>query len=599
MTLDYPWLVVHPFPDLANRSGVALGFGPRWLDIPAKEAGRIGYAPNVGRRSLQWACVRIALANNDSRWEMIDATRIEQLREQIITVGQRPDLQQLRPPTTDADSVHWRRSTRTYPHVAHVVLHGLGVIDQAPRIISHRLTQQHELPKATAEMDQIIDRYLDRTVPNRDRVRGNVRGRLHTFTAWLARHHPDVTSFAHLTREHLEQFMTWVNTDYCHYRTGVPVSIETRRSTISVLNVFLRKTLAWEWDGIPNRPLLSHLDLPKNVERVPRYLPADQLAAIEEQIRALADPYQRAANLIARWVGPRRSEIRRLELDCLDTYPDGHPRLRIPAGKTYTERIVPLHPEAAAALHECINATRHRKQRPLIDEVTSKPTHYIFQIRGRLMSDHRLFDSALRTACDNTGLVDHTGAKLVTSHRFRHTVGTQLAEQGARLQTIMSILGHSSSPMSLIYARIADTTVLQDYKDALQPGAQIAGPAAAALRNNKLPQTTIDWLHSNYYKTALELGHCLRLPEEGPCECDLFLTCSKLLTTTEYAPRLKDRLCLEHTLAEDAASRRWPREAERHNAIATRLETLLTELESGADSSELEHLPARDNGCDE
>ncbi|WP_433207233.1 tyrosine-type recombinase/integrase [Nocardia sp. CA-107356] len=298
-------------------------------------------------------------------------------------------------------------------------------------------------------------------------------------------------------------------------------------------------------------------------------------------------------------VGPRRSEIQRLELDCLDTYPDGHPRLRIPAGKTYTERIVPLHPEAADALRECINATRSRKQRPLIDEVTGKPTHYVFQIRGRLMTDHRLFDSALRTACDNTGLVDHTGAKLVTSHRFRHTVGTQRAEQGARLQTIMSILGHSSSTMCLIYARITDTTVFQDYKDALQPGAQIAGPAAAALRNNKLSQTTIDWLHSNYYKTALELGHCLRLPEEGPCECDLYLTCSKFLTTTEYAPRLKDRHCLEHTLAEDATGRRWPREAERHNAIATRLETLLTELESGADSSQLEHLPARDNDCDE
>ncbi|WP_329411596.1 site-specific integrase [Nocardia vinacea] len=224
----------------------------------------------------------------------------------------------------------------------------------------------------------------------------------------------------------------------------------------------------------------------------PRYLPAYQLAAIEEQIHALEDPYQHAANLIARWVGPRRREIQRLELDCLGTHPDGHPRLRIPVGKTYTERIVPLHPEAAAALRECINATRSRSQRPLIDEVTDKPTHYVFQIRGRLMSDHRLFDSALRTACDNTGLVDHTGAELVTSHRFRHTVGTQLTEQEARLQTIMSILGHSSSTMSLIYARITDTTVLQDCKDTLQPGAQIAGPAAAALRNNELPQTTID-----------------------------------------------------------------------------------------------------------
>ncbi|WP_433714999.1 hypothetical protein ACQP2U_13790 [Nocardia sp. CA-084685] len=51
---------------------------------------------------------------------------------------------------------------------------------------------------------------------------------------------------------------------------------------------------------------------------------------------------------------------------------------------------------------------------------------------------------------------------------------------------------------------------------------------------------------------GLRTGEVLRLPEEGPCECDLYLTCTKFLTTTEYAPRLKDRLCLEHTLAEDA-----------------------------------------------
>jgi integrase len=195
----------------------------------------------------------------------------------------------------------------------------------------------------------------------------------------------------------VEEFITWVNTEYRHYRTGAPVSLETRRQTISVLNVFLRQTLAWGWDGVPDRPLLSHLDLPKNIERVPRYLPADQLAAVEDAIRALPDPYQRAANLIARWVGPRRSEIRRLELDCLDTYPDGHPRLRIPAGKTYAERSVPLHPEAADALRECVEATHQRQQRPLIDEVTRKPTRYVFQIRGRLMSEYRLFDTAPQT----------------------------------------------------------------------------------------------------------------------------------------------------------------------------------------------------------
>lgn len=295
-------------------------------------------------------------------------------------------------------------------------------------------------------------------------------------------------------------------------------------------------------------------------------------------IRTLEDPYQRAANLVARWAGPRRSEIQRLELDCLDTYPEGHPRLRIPAGKTYTERSVPLHPEAANALRECIEATRARNQHPLVDEVTRKPAYYVFQLRGKLMSTYRLFDAALQSACEHAGLLRPDGSRAVTSHRFRHTVGTQLAEEGARLQTIMAILGHRSSDMSLFYARITDTTVLKDYQAALHPGAQIAGPAADAIRNNQLSAKTVDWLASNYYKTALELGHCLRLPEEGPCECDLYLTCSKFLTTARYAPRLRDRLCLERQLIRDAAAQGWPREVERHTAIARRITDLLTEL---------------------
>jgi integrase len=107
----------------------------------------------------------------------------------------------------------------------------------------------------------------------------------------------------------------------------------------------------------------------------------------------------------------RRSEILRLELDCLDAYPDGHPRLRIPAGKTYTERTVPLHAEAADALQVCVEQTRARSQRPLVDEVTGKPTSYVFQLRGGLLSHYFLFDSALQQACERAGLVTADGGR--------------------------------------------------------------------------------------------------------------------------------------------------------------------------------------------
>jgi hypothetical protein len=68
------------------------------------------------------------------------------------------------------------------------------------------------------------------------------------------------------------------------------------------------------------------------------------------------------------------------------------------------------------------------------------------------------------------------------------------------------------------------------------------------------------------------------LPQEGPCECDLSLACAKFVTTPQYAPRLRERLCLERQLADDAQARGWDREADRHHRTADRIRNLLSEL---------------------
>ena len=110
----------------------------------------------------------------------------------------------------------------------------------------------------------------------------------------------------------------------------------------------------------------------------------------------------------------------------------------------------------------------------------------------------------------------------------------------------------------------------------------MAGPAADALRNHRLDPEAVSWLQTNFLKTELELGHCLRPPQEGPCECDLVLTCSKFLTTSDYAPRLAQRRRLELTLVQDAIERGWNREVERHQSTADRLQHLLDDLDQPA-----------------
>jgi hypothetical protein len=174
----------------------------------------------------------------------------------------------------------------------------------------------------------------------------------------------------------------------------------------------------------------------------------------------------------------------------------------------------------------------------------------------------------------------------VSAHRFRHTVGTQLAERGAKLHTIMQVLGHTSANMAMVYAQISDREVLRDYQAVLGPGATIAGPYADTLRLGGLSADEREWLKTNFIKTELELGHCLRLPQEGPCECELYLTCAKFVTTAEYAPRLRSRRQRELQLIDDAASREWEREVERHRSTVRRIEQLLAELHMPVDDDQ-------------
>lgn len=356
-----------------------------------------------------------------------------------------------------------------------------------------------------------------------------------------------------------------------------------QRHVIWCTVAFFRRIAEDQYDDAPTRVLLLNADTPRQVERVPRYIPAEELGPLMEAIHQLEDPAQRAALLVLRWSGARRDEVRRLTLDCLDSYADGTARLRLPAGKSRRERTVPLHHDAAEALAPLIAARRRQPDRPLPDPNSgTQAVRYVFLRKGRLVSAEYLLLTPLRTACARAGLVDHNGKATIHPHRFRHTLGTQMGERGARTQTIMKVLGHRSASMAMTYSHISDPTVLADYRAVVTPGAPLAGPLSDTIRNGGLDQDALDWIKTNFIKTELELGRCLRLPQEGPCECDLYLTCAKFVTTPDYAPRLRDRLQIEEQLISDARARGWEREVERHQRVADRVVGLLAELTAHA-----------------
>ncbi|MGX4694506.1 tyrosine-type recombinase/integrase [Streptomyces sp. JNUCC 63] len=574
---DYAWMlgagqlrVVDP----AAAMGIDLGTGAL-----IEEAAALGFNRNSARQAMNWTVSRITLHTGLFDASLIGEEHIAEALDSVRRFSEREDLRYFYPSPgryRDGASKQWI----THLHQLQVVLFHRGQVTTQPRKLMPGWKPPLVLPprmQAVAEKWLAARRLTDRPVTV-DKLELAIR----RFGDWLGEHHPDVVSWADVTRDHCLAWLQHIAEEPTE-RTGKPLGAISRIQRASGLGQFFRDTAAWQWDDVPGHSLIGPGDSPKSPLKVPRFIPDDELDRLMPAIEQIGCPFQRAALLVARWSGARRDEIRRLPLDCLDRYPDGTARLRLPARKTYKERVVPLHQDAADALQKVIDLRRQGRERPFTDELTGQPVRYLFVQHGKLLSTYYLFETPIQAVCKAVGLVrpggrGGTGRGTVTAHRFRHTVGTQLAERGAKLHTIMKVLGHSSVSMALVYAQISDQEVLRDYKAVLEPGANIAGPAAAELKSGALAEEAVDWLKTNFFKTELELGHCLRLPAEGPCECDLYLTCAKFVTTPAYAPRLRARRKVEHALATDAANHGWDREVERHRCTADRIEKLLTDL---------------------
>jgi site-specific recombinase XerD len=576
--LDWEWLIAVPkvrLEKLLNQPMFQSNFSKL-----IEEAVNLGYKRDSVQKSLQWTVHRIFLHIGTTLIEHIRADHIAELTEALEHFRSRSDV------ALFFGSVEQcTKSLNTYYQslqVLQTVLYHRGQISTEGLKIPRRRSFSHEVLKP--RMEAVVARYLTaRRLTDQPRTVSDFDEVLHHFLDGLAQRHPHIETLAEVTRHHLMEYAETLTT-MRGAKTGQPFAATTRKKMLSRLSVFFNNIAFWEWDDVPKRPLLQYGDLPQLPQRVPRYIPKNELDRLMTAIRALDCPYQRTALLIARWSGARRDEIHRLSIDCLDSYPDGMPRLRIPASKTRCERLIPLNQEAAEAIHT-LQAYR-KGERGLRDRQTGVETRYLFMHFGKQFSTQYLFDNSLEKACAAAGLVTSDGKPTVTPHRFRHTVGTQLAQSGARLRTIQKILGHESVEMSLVYIGITDEDVRKDYQAVFGPGAIIAGPGAERIQSGGLAQPEVDWLKSNFLKTELELGRCLRLPQEGPCECDLYLTCAKFVTSPEYAPRLRRRRKCEQKLVEDALAHGWQREVERHQWTVRRIEHLLTDLGEPLDGSE-------------
>jgi integrase len=396
------------------------------------------------------------------------------------------------------------------------------------------------------------------------------------FGAYLADHHPQITTLAQLDRSHIEGFLVTNRTRRWRGRKArdQQVSTSVAHAAVLALRNFLDDITLWGWADRPARQLLFAADVPRLPRPLPRALSPDDDTALLAAIGDLDDPFARCGLLVLRYAGLRIGELLDLELDAVVDYGAAGTWLRVPLGKLKTERSVPLDEVTVAAL-DAWTATRG-KQRAIPHPQTGKPTDLLFTEQGRRLGPWRIRSGLDRAAAHAGLLADPDSPARVTPHRLRHTYATRLANAGMSLQALMALLGHVTPEMTLRYATLASPTLRAAYDEAMTK-ARRRLPIVAAGR--PAVPSKVEWLQSEFLKTRVAHGYCSRHLAADACPyANICEQCDNFIPAPENIDVLADQLTDIRILQADAQARGWTSETHRHGRVAAKLEQHLATL---------------------
>jgi integrase len=337
---------------------------------------------------------------------------------------------------------------------------------------------------------------------------------LRRFGLWVCAHDPGVAGVVDINRAHIEAFKIKCSTD-THSLTGELLATNTIRRRLRLLKVFFDRIIEWDYTDAPRRNPIIHGDVPPRPEPLPKFLDDAAMAKFMHQAHIEPDPLRKLCVLLLARTGMRVGELCALPTDPIVKIGDHH-WLHVPVGKLRNDRYVPLHPELVE----------------LIKTWQGDNTIHIAST-GRLLTDkvsavdrHRVTRMVRRVA-------KRAGIGHVHPHQLRHTLATQAINRGMRLEAVAALLGHKNLEMTLVYARIADRTVADEYFDVStkvdhlysnQLPADAEGPNMRRLRQQ--------------HQRMLGNGWCQR-PTEMDCHYQTICeTCTYFATDPSHIPVL-------------------------------------------------------------
>ena len=245
--------------------------------------------------------------------------------------------------------------------------------------------------------------------------------------------------WADLRRSHLE---TWLAA-----RQEAGITASSQATELGELLSFLRFVADQD---LPLDANLFRVAYPKRAEALPRYLTESEYKRLEQVVLSQTADESPTAIRDRAWfftlahTGLRLSELLNLRISDLDL-PAG--RLTVRGAKNFRDRVAYLTPVLVQALH----------------------MHLL--CRGSGADDHLWLDGERPLRHNQVCYWLRRWGQLcdvaVTPHRLRHTFATRLINHGLSLESLSKLLGHKHLSMTQRYARIHDTTVCHQFRQAM------------------------------------------------------------------------------------------------------------------------------------
>jgi site-specific recombinase XerD len=239
---------------------------------------------------------------------------------------------------------------------------------------------------------------------------------------------------------------------YVDFRLNAGRSVSSVNTDLRTLHGFLAFL---QGEGYPIPQVLLRIPCLKAPDPLPKYLTDEQVRLLrdnfEGRVAGARLPHEYRDALLGRAIfyllwqcGLRVSEVEELRLEDLDL---GGRKISIRDGKGRKDRTVYATDTVIRALQEYL-ALRG-----------SGSGDHVFLFRNAPLS-HCFIHSRIKTAGQRVGVK-------VYPHRLRHTAATQLLNAGCRITSIQRFLGHKKLNTTMIYARVLDQTVAEDYFKAM------------------------------------------------------------------------------------------------------------------------------------